>query len=133
MILRFTNPDYTLKQDWSFADVNKTTTTFTSRDGRFILDTSKAKNKSTEVVVYNTPGYPGTITGTVIVGPYTVGTNGTGIIGNVSVSLRMESGTQTGTVMAWDGKSWKALVSKSADGLLTVTGPLMPVYVVVAK
>src|SRR6185369_3825664 len=81
LTLRFGNPDYTLKKEWSFAEVSGANNSFVSRDGRFTLDTSKAKLKTGNVIVFQSPGYPGTLAGDILSGPYTVGLNAT-ITGN---------------------------------------------------
>lgn len=132
LTLRFGSPDYTLKQDWSFVEMKKGVTTFTSRDGKLAADASKAKIKATDVIVYQTPGLPGQAPGTVVTGPYTVAANGA-ITGSVALTFRVGSDVSAATIYGYDGKQWKSLSTKLADGQATTNGDLMDAYVVVKK
>ncbi len=132
LILRFLSPDYTLKNEWSFAEAAKAGNSFTSRDAKFTLDTTKAKLKTGNVIVFQSPGYPKGLTGEVVAGPYTVGLNTT-ITASVTVSVRVASDVKAATLMGWDGKAWKELGSKIANQQLTYTGTLLDAYVVVKK
>lgn len=133
MTLRFGNPDYTLKNEWSFIEIAKSGGIFTSRDAKFTLDVTKAKLKTGNAIVFHSPGYPGELTGEVIGGPYTVGLN-VPLTANVTVSVRVASDVLSANLMGWDGKAWVALSTKiTADKQLTYTGKLMEAYVVVKK
>lgn len=133
LTLRFSNPDYTLKNEWSFAEVAKAGGAFSSRDGRFTLDTSKAKLKTGNVIVFQSPGFPGTLASDPLVGPYAVGVNTT-ITGTPTVSVRVPSDVTSASLMGWDGKVWKELSSKiDANKQLSVTGALQEAYVVIKK
>lgn len=131
LTLQFGNPDFAVKNDWSFAEVAGAQGSFVSRDGRFTLSTTSLR--SGEVIIFQSPGYPGTLTGTVISGPYTVGLAST-LSGTVTIGVRVPAGTTGASLMGWDGKVWKELSSKlSTDGQLTATGALLQAYVVVGK
>lgn len=133
LTLRFGNPDFTLKNEWSFAEVPKAGGKFSSRDGRFSMDATKAKLKTGHVIVFHSPGYPGTLAGDVVSGPYTVGMNTTLSVGP-TVSVRVSSDVSAAVLMGWDGKQWKELTDKiTTDKLLTYTGALQQTYVVVKK
>ena len=131
MTLRFGSPDFTLKNEWAFIEKASAAKQFTSRDGKFSLDVSKAKNSAGVVIVYQTPGYPGE-PGSVIAGPYAVSVSGT-VTGTTSVMLRVGSDVTSGTIMAWDGKTWKELKTTLKDGQAKAEGVLAQVYVVVKK
>lgn len=133
MTLRFGNPDYTLKNEWSFIEIPKSGGVFTSRDARFTVDATKAKLKTGNVIVFQSPGYPGTLDTEVISGPYAVGLN-VPVSTNVTTSVRVPSDAVAATLLGWDGKAWVTLSSKiTADKMLTYTGKLMESYVVVKK
>lgn len=131
--LRFGNPDFTFKNEWSFADVNKTDKVYTSRDGKFTLDTTGAKTSATQVVVYQDPGYPGSAPGTIVAGPYTVGVNGAGISGKVMVSMRLPSNEGKYSIEAYDGKKWSELPTTTANQTASTVGPLQVLYIVIQK
>lgn len=132
LTLRFLSPDYTLKNEWSFAESAKAGNSFTSRDAKFTLDTAKAKLKTGNVIVFQSPGYPQGLTGEIVAGPYTVGLNTT-VTASVTISVRVASDVKAAKLMGWDGKAWKELSSKIASNQLTYTGTLLDAYVVVKK
>jgi hypothetical protein len=131
MTLRFGNPDYTLKQEWSFTEKAKAQKEFSSRDAKFTLNTSKAKNSASVVVVYQTPGYPGTISKDVVAGPYTVSSAGD-ITGTVSISMHLSTDDKA-TIMSWDGSAWKELSTTTADRTATAQGSMASVFIAVKK
>ena len=130
--MRFGNPDYSLKSEWSFTEGALKLKSFTSRDAKFTLDVSKAKNTSNFVIVHLAPGYPGTLTKTVVAGPYIVAPADK-MSGSVTVSIRLPLDATDGTIMAWDGKAWKDWASTTKDKVVTASGPMSEVFVVVAK
>lgn len=132
MTLRFGNPDYSLKQEWSYIEKANKETTWNARDAKFSLDVSKAKNTASYVIVYNSPGYPGTPVGTVVAGPYAVAYAGT-VTGNATVSIRLPQDVSTGTIASYDGKIWTELKTTVTDRQAVATGPVGQVYVVVTK
>lgn len=130
--LRFGNPDYSLKSEWSFTERALKLKTFSSRDAKFTLDVSKAKNSANFVIVHLAPGYPGTLSKTVVAGPYIVAPADK-MTGTVSVSIRLPLDATDGTIMAWDGKAWKDWASTTKDKVVSATGPMSEVFVVIAK
>lgn len=132
LTLRFGNPDYTLKTEWSYKENALKEKIFTSRDAKFTLDITKGKNTANYVLVQNAPGFPGTIDGKVIAGPYMVAP-ASSITGTVTVSVRLPLDATEGTLMAWDGKAWKEWKSSTAEKVVTATGPMSEVYVVIGK
>ncbi len=130
--LRFGNPDYSLKSEWSFTEGALKLKTFTSRDAKFTLDVSKAKNASNFVIVHLAPGYPGTLPKALIAGPYIVAPADK-ITGTVTASVRLPLDATDGTLMAWDGKAWKDWASTTKEKVVSGTGTMSEVFVVVAK
>lgn len=132
LTLRFGTPDYTLKTEWSYKENALKEKIFTSRDGKFTLDISKGKNSANFVLVQNAPGYPGTVEGKVIAGPYVVSPAGS-MSGTVSVSIRLPLDASEGILLAWDGSAWKEWKSTTTDKVVSGTGPMSEVFVVVAQ
>ena len=132
LTLRFGTPDYTLKSEWSYTEKATKQKTITSRDAKFVLDLSKAKNTADYVIVQLAPGYPGTLTGKVIAGPYIVAPANK-MTGTVSVSVRLPLDATDGTLMAWDGTAWKEWKGTLKDKTVSGSGPMSEAFVVVAK
>lgn len=132
LTLRFGTPDFSLKTEWSYTENALKTKVFSSRDGKFTLDVSKANNGANFVLVQNAPGYPGTITGKVVAGPYMVAPADK-IKGTVTASVRLPLDVADGSLMAWDGKSWKEWKGKTTDRVVSAQGPMSEVFVVISK
>lgn len=132
LTLRFGTPDYTLKTEWSFTEGALKQKTLSSRDGKFTLDVSKGKNTSNFVIIHLAPGYPGTVDGKVIAGPYIVAP-ASKMSGTVTASIRLPLDATDGKLMAWDGKAWKEWKSKVTDKVVIGEGPMSEVFVVTAK
>lgn len=132
MTLRFGNPDFTLKQEWSFIEKANKEPIWNSRDGKFSIDVSKTKNTVGFVIVYNTPGFPGTFEGTVLAGPYSIAATGP-LTGSATVSIRLPQDQTTGKILAYDGKTWTELKTTITDRQATATSAIGQVYVVVSK
>lgn len=133
LTLRFGNPDFSLKNEWSLASVAKSNQVFTSRDGRFTFETSSSPLKSGDVLIFQSPGYPGNLDSPPLVGPYSVGLNST-YAGQPQVSVRVASDVTSATLMGYDGQKWKELSSKlTSEHQLSFTGSLMQAYVVIKK
>lgn len=132
LTLRFGAPDYTLKSEWSYKEGALKEKIFTSRDAKFTLDVSRAKNSSNYILVHQAPGYPGALDGTVIAGPYIVSPPES-ITGTVTASIRLPVDATDGTLMAWDGKAWSDWKGKISDKVITGSGPMAEVFVVLGK
>ncbi len=130
--LRFGNPDYNLKSEWSYTEKAIKEKVFSSRDGKFTLDVSKAKNSANYMIVHAAPGYPGTMEKTVVAGPYSIAPADQ-IKGNVTVTVRLPLDQDSGTIRAWDGTAWKEWQTKTTNRVSTATGPMAEVFVVVKK
>ena len=137
LLMKFSGgPDsYTLKQDWRYIENTTRGTSFGSRDAAFQID---SKDLATQklMTIYNTPGYPGTVSGTVISSAYTL--NGlTPPSGKGTVTFQLKDAVTAASVMGYDGTTWKeypATVS-SANGGTAVKADvdLLQVYLVVKK
>ncbi|MBP9700351.1 hypothetical protein KBD71_03655 [Candidatus Woesebacteria bacterium] len=130
--LRFGNPDYNLKSEWSYKEKAMKEKVFSSRDAKFTLDVSKAKSTADYIIVHAAPGYPGKIEKTIVAGPYIIAP-AEQIKGNVTVTVRLPLDQDSGTILAWDGTAWKEWQTKTTDRVSTATGPMAEVFVVVKK
>jgi hypothetical protein len=130
LVLKFSGPEnYALKQDWRYFDNwgNKETQ-FASKDAKFQLD-SKELAKQRFIVVYNSPGYPEGVTGTVVSEPYSL-TGSSAMTGKAEVTMRAnEEGNLT--IMGYDGSAWNSFETTVDGKTATATVDLMELYVVV--
>ncbi len=133
LVLSFFNPNYKLSQEWAYIDNRKSLTAFSSRDGKFQIETGKLFKGSAYVVVYNNPGLPAVLPKTVLAGPYSI--VGTTVVatGKVQVSIRLDQNKAVATIMAWDGKVWKSYPAKMDGKIATAIVDLAKTYVVTEK
>lgn len=132
LVLKFSGPEnYALKQDWRYFDNwgNKETQ-FASKDAKFQLD-SKDLAKQRFIVVYNSPGYPEGVTGTVVSEPYSL-TGSTALTGKAELTMRAnEEGALK--IMGYNGSTWKAFETTVDGKTATATVDLMELYLVVKE
>lgn len=133
LVLKFTgNENYALKQEWKYFGSAKKDGKFAfDKDETFLLE-SKDLAKTSLLVIYNTPGYPKTLSGDIASKVYSVTTSGT-LKGKGTVSLQLNDGVTDATIMGWDGQSWKELTTKVTGNKAKAEGDLMSVYVAVKK
>lgn len=133
LVLSFFNPNYKLSQEWAYIDNRKSLTAFSSRDGKFQIETGKLFKGSAYVVVYNNPGLPAVLPKTLLAGPYSIVGTTAVATGKVQVSIRLEQDTSVATIMAWNGKEWKSYPAKMDGKVATATVDLAKTYVVTEK
>jgi len=133
LVLSFFNPNYKLSQEWAYIDNRKSLTGFSSRDGKFQIETGKLFKGSAYVVVYNNPGLPAVLPKAVLAGPYSIVGTTTVATGKAQVSIRLEQDKSAARIMTWDGKEWKSYVAKMDGKVATATVDLAKTYVVTEK
>lgn len=133
LILSFFNPNYKLSQEWSYIDNRKSLTAFSSRDGKFQIETAKLFKGSAYVVVYNNPGLPGALPKAVLAGPYSIVGTTAVATGKVQISIRLDQNKSAATIMAWNGKEWKSYSAKMDGKIASATVDLAKTYVVTEK
>lgn len=133
LVLNFFNPNYKLSQEWAYIDNRKSLTDFSSRDGKFQIETGKLFKGSAYVVVYNNPGLPGALPKALLAGPYSIVGTTAVATGKAQVSIRLDQSKSAGTIMAWDGKTWKSYPAKMDGKVATATVDLAKTYVVTEK
>lgn len=120
---------YDLKSDWKYIE-NDGETAFASKDAFFQIDSEDLAANSL-LIIYNSPGYPGELEGTLVSDVYTL-TSNRALSGEAEVSIRAkEEGTLT--IMGWDGDAWQSFETTTDGKTATATVDLMEAYVVVAE
>lgn len=121
---------YVLKSDWKYIDNEAKENAFSSKDAFFQITSDDLANQR-YLIIFNGPGYPEGLEGTVASDPYTV-QGSSKLSGTGELTLRA---TQEGNlvIMGWDGTTWKEF-SGTVDGKsITAEVDLLPLYIVVAK
>jgi hypothetical protein len=130
---KFTGGDqsYALKQDWKYIENTTKETTLSSRDAKFSIE-SKELAKLNIAIIYNSPGYPGSLTGTPISEIYSFAPISS-LTTEQTVSIRVNEDAPSATIMVYDGKNWKELQTVVKDKVAKATGVVAEAYVVVKK
>jgi hypothetical protein len=119
---------YAVKQDWKYIDNKAGETAFASKDAKFQLD-SDALAKQKYLVIYNSPGYPEGLEGTVVSDPYSLAVSsnlsGTGVL-----TMRANEDGDI-KIMGWDGKEWHDFAGTTEEKMVSATVDLMELYVLV--
>jgi hypothetical protein len=133
LLSKFTGGEqtYALKQEWKYAANSKRETKFSSRDAFFQIE-SKDLADQKFVIVYNTPGYPGTPTGTVISEAYVISTVSP-LKGSATLTMRAKEDVAGAVIAGWDGTAWKEFKGKTDGKSITAQVDLLAVYAVVKK
>ena len=132
LALTFYNENYKISNDWAYIDNRKPTALFTSRDGKFSVDTGKLLKSMPYVIVYQNPGLPSAITGTVLAGPYSVSGTSSLPTGMVTISMRL-SDAKKATIYGWTGKEWKTFPTTVDGKSATAKADLVQSYIAVEK
>ncbi len=131
LLLRFEGEtNYAVKSDWRYHENKAKESTIASKDAKFQLDAPELK-KVPYAVVYNSPGYPGTVSGTPVSDLYSLAMVGTATGKGTLVMRASEEGTLQ--IMGWDGKKWQSFDTKVDGKQATAEVTLMDAYIVVKK
>ncbi len=132
MTLTFNGSEnYTLKQEWSFLENPAKGTQFSSKDAKFQVD-SKDMSSQKVVIIYNSPGYPGTLPGTALSDPYTMSASSP-LTGKANLMMRAAEAAPTAEIVGWNGTKWVEFSSKVSDKTVTATVDLLPLYMIIKK
>jgi hypothetical protein len=130
LLLRFAGSEtFALKSEWKYIDNKAKETALSSKDAKFQL-TAPELAKVRYVVVYNTPGYPGKLPGTLISDVYALAT-ASPVSGQLTLVLRAAEEVPQAKIVGWDGKTWKTFESKVDGKQVTATVPALEAYAVV--
>lgn len=125
----FAGPEaYAVKSDWRFFDNKAKGDEFSSKDAKFTV-TSPALKTQRYGVVFNSPGYPGELPGTLVSELYALGTSSE-LTGTAEVMIRAsEEGSLK--VVGWDGSTWKTFETTTNGKEAMAEADLMQLYAVV--
>ncbi|MFZ5437797.1 MAG: hypothetical protein ACOZAK_01990 [Patescibacteria group bacterium] len=122
------NEPYALKSDWKYIDNKAKETAFSSKDAKFQIDGKTLANHR-YLVIFNTPGYPKNVPGTVVSEIYSLETNNT-LTGEAELTIRS---TEEGDlkIAAWKGEEWTTYEGQIDGKMVTATVDLAQLYVVI--
>jgi len=120
---------FDLKSDWKYIE-NDGETAFTSKDAFFQIE-SKDLASANLLVIYNSPGYPGELEGTLASEIYSLTSNRL-LSGSAELTIRAKQ-EGTLTIMGWDGSKWQQFETTTDGKAATATVELMEAYVVVTE
>lgn len=120
---------YDLKSDWKYIE-NQGESAFVSKDAFFKIESDDLASH-TLLVIYNSPGYPGELEGTLVSEVYSL-TSSKALSGTAELSIRAKA-EGTLTIMGWDGKAWQSFETTTDGKTATATVDLMEAYVAVSN
>lgn len=131
LLLRFEGEEkYVLRTEWRYIDNKDKSNQAASKDSKFQLESDSLENQR-YIVVYNTPGYPDNLEGSVASDPYALAVSST-LKGKGTLTLRAhEDLTDTARVMGYDGSAWHEFTGMIDGKAITAEVDLMELYVVV--
>lgn len=103
---------YALKSDWRYIENTSRDTAASSRDAKFQIEADGLARVG-YVVIYNSPGYPGTLEGEPVSGVYAVAPSGT-VAGPVTLSIRADQSGEL-RLFGWDSAEWSELEASVND------------------
>ena len=132
LTLRFQGSEpYAVKSDWKYLENKTKTTQFSSRDAKFQAESADLA-KVPVLIIYNSPGVPAGLKGTMVSNAYTVAA-ASPLTGKATLTIRLNEDAANAVVMGYDGQTWKefktALNGKEAKAEVD----LMELYVTVKK
>jgi hypothetical protein len=119
---------YALKSDWKYVDNKDKKTAFSSKDAKFQID-GKALATQRYLVIFNTPGYPEDVPGTVVSEIYSLETSST-LTGQAELTMRANEEGEL-KIAAWDGQKWTTFTGTVDGKMITATVDLAQLYVVI--
>ena len=123
------NENYALKSEWKYVENTKGEDSLSSRDAKFQISSPKLENVKL-AVIFNSPGYPEKLDGTLVSDPYSLQTI-PAVSGTAELTMRaMEEGNLS--IMGWNGTEWIDFDGTVEGKAVTAEVELMELYVVVA-
>ncbi|MCC6710799.1 MAG: hypothetical protein IT416_00375 [Candidatus Pacebacteria bacterium] len=119
---------YALKSDWKYIDNQAKKTAFSSKDAKFQID-GKTLATQRYLVIFNTPGYPEKLPGTIVSEVYSLETSSP-LSGQAELTIRANEEGEL-KIAAWNGKEWKTYEGKTDGKMITATVDLAQLYVVI--
>ncbi|MCB9812813.1 MAG: hypothetical protein H6772_00260 [Pseudomonadales bacterium] len=122
--------NYALKSEWKYIENVDKSDGFSSKDAKFQITSDKLKNVNL-AVIFNTPGFPDSIKGTISSDPYSLQTYPS-ISGTASLTMRARDEGNL-VIMGWDGSKWTEFNGEIDGKSITAEVDLMELYIVVLK
>lgn len=132
LLAQFTGTEnYAVKSSWRYFANKDKASEFSSQDTKFTIS-NKDLSKYAYLIIYNSPGYPGTLKDAPISDPYVLTAEKSlkTISSNFDVQIRS---SVEAAIMGYDGSKWQKMDSKYSDGVVKASGPLMETYLLVTK
>lgn len=132
LTLRFQGSEaYAVKSDWKYIENKKKDKQFSSRDAKFQVESADLA-KVPVLIIYNTPGIPAGLSGTMVSNAYTLAA-ASSVTGKASVTLRLNEDTADAVIMGYDGQAWKEFKTTVNAKEAKAEVELMDLYVAVKK
>ena len=136
LTLRFkgSQQNFNLKSDWNLQTMADRAGKFSSRDGKFQIDTgTSGLSAGALVIMIQTMGLPKPVTGEILSGPYGIFTNNQKLSGTAQLTLRLNQDTSSAKLLGWDGKAWKEYKSTLSDKTLTATIDRLTTFIAISS
>lgn len=131
VLLRFSGEsNYALKSEWRYFENKAKETSLASKDAKFQLASDELK-KVPYAIVYNSPGFPGELPGTLVSDPYSLSIVGT-ITGQVEITMRATEEGQL-EIVGWDGQKWQSFPTTTDGKTAAAKAPVLSMYAVIKK
>lgn len=122
--------NYALKSEWKYIENIKKEDSFSSKDAKFQISSPVLENVRL-AVIFNTPGFPEELDGTIASDPYSLQTIPQ-ISGKASLTMRaLEEGNSV--IMGWNGTKWTEFVGKLDGKSISAEVDIMELYIVLNK
>jgi len=127
---------YAVKQDWRYFDNSARESQVASKDAKFQLESSSLATQR-YIVVYNTPGFPGSLeeSGRLLSDIYSLA-GSSALTGTGELSIRTNEPTAEGetlTILGYDGTEWVPFDTTTDERTATAEVDLVEAYLVVAQ
>ncbi len=123
---------YALKSEWHYIDNKSSVTAMESKDAKFQVESPDLAQQRI-VIIFNSPGYPKGLSGTVVSDPYTLD----GLValkGNGKITMRANTDVTKASIMGWNGSAWTEFPATVDSKTATADNvSLMQLYILVKK
>lgn len=122
--------NYALKSEWKYIENTESETELSSRDAKFQMTSDELESVNL-AVVFNSPGYPEEVEGTIVSDPYSLQTSPS-VDGEASLTMRAsEEGDLV--IMGWNGSEWVEFEGEVDGKSITADVEILELYVVVSR
>lgn len=122
--------NYALKSEWKYIENKEAENALSSTDAKFQIS-SKMLSSVKLAVIFNTPGYPEDLDGTINSDPYSLQTIPTAT-GKATLTMRAKEEGDL-AILGWNGAKWTEFNGEVDGKSITAEVDLMELYVVVSK